>query len=153
MINKYFEKSIKSPEGKAWAQDLWLNLVQGTQNIFGNASSKTDNGNTFAAEIDFNIKTSGTGKEYVKGSLTLGEEKFDISVFPTSVPTFPDKKFQGSIRRVGEKESAADVDVIAFNGAKGLAYKLRLKAPYVRPEQAGEAPATNGAESDEDAAF
>jgi hypothetical protein len=130
-IAKYFEKSIKSPEGKDWPQDMWLNAVKGTDNTFGNPNGKTDNGNEFSSEIDFTLKTSESGKSYTKGSLTLGETLFDVVLYPTDIPTFKEKKFQGSVRVSGSKDSVADIDIISFEGRNGRAYKMRLKTPFV----------------------
>ena len=136
-ISRFFAPSSKSPEGKVWAQNLFLNPVAGEANKF-KGNGKTDNDNDYLAGVDLNIKTSEkTGKQYANGYLKVDGVMLGLSLFPASVEAFPSLKFHGVVQQTeGEGEARvqtklADLDLIEFTSKAGVvAYQLRLKPVY-----------------------
>lgn len=142
-LSRFFAPSVKSPEGKTWAQNLFLNAVADKPNHF-KGDGTTDNGNKYLVGVNLNDKTSEKGVVYSTGYFKeVGEEKLlSIALFPSHIETFPSLKYKGSISSsVGEGDArvstkVADVDLVEFTNKKGeLGYQLRLKPVYV-PEGA-----------------
>jgi len=142
-IKRFFDKSSKSPAGRSYEQDLWLNPVKDKPGIYGNPKGVTSNGHGFEGEIDLNLKMSKAGKEYASGSLTINEVKLDFALFPAIVPKYPALKFRGRLTtgRDEARETIADISLIEFvnKESKEVSYSARLRTPYVKPD--GDSPA------------
>ena len=131
-ITPFFEPSIKSPEGKTWSQNLFLTSDKEKANVYKGAG-KTDNGNAFLASIDLNIKESDKGRKYAGGYIKIDGVMLHMSLFPTTVDSFPALKFHGVVQEgSGESQQViADLDVVEYANKEGeIGYFIRLKTPY-----------------------